>query len=165
MSETFAVTTSLIINTYTPPWAYTVLCLIIAAVLLYFRKTYEAVIFLTGFIATSGLVFILKHTFTVPRPSNALIEFNGYAFPSSHAALAIFLAVNLIWILFRKNKLSPKARPAVAVTLLSLALLVGFSRIVIHAHTPFQVLVGFMVGAVVPLSVIYLAKKFKRLVF
>ena len=162
MLEAFAITTSLIINTYTPPWAYITLCLITAAALFYYRKTYEGVIFIIGLIATSGLVFILKQSFAIPRPNNALVEFNGFAFPSSHAAMAVFLAINLIWILSRHRMLSQDARQMIILALLTLALIVGLSRIVIHAHTTFQVLVGFIIGAIVPLSLIYFAKNFKK---
>lgn len=161
MIETFIVTTSLFINTYTPPWAYITLCLVIGAILIYYRKVYEAVVFSIGFILTSGLVLTLKQIFAVPRPSNALIEFNGYAFPSNHSALAVFLAINIIWVVSRANKFTKRYQLILGLFLLLLALVVGASRVIIHAHTPLQVLVGFMIGIIVPLSLIYLGKKLK----
>lgn len=99
------------------------------------------------FASTAGLILtlnILKESFKVPRPENALIEATGYAFPSGHAACALFLALIVV---FLSRNLSRPVRYLVGTVSLATALAIGASRIAYHVHTPFQVLAGFIVGA------------------
>ncbi|MBT3413013.1 MAG: phosphatase PAP2 family protein [Candidatus Jacksonbacteria bacterium] len=71
------------------------------------------------------------------------------SFPSSHAALAVAI-VSLLYI-FRIHV----SKQTIGV-LVVLALLVGVGRIMVGVHFPSDVLVGFVVGAIIPFA----AKKF-----
>lgn len=161
MFDNFLIPASLIIHTYTPSLGYLILCLIIILTLTYFKKTYEATVFSAGFIMTAGSVFVLKHTFAVPRPPEALLQLSDYAFPSSHAALSMFLATALTWVLMRHTRPARNIKLLLITILFSLALLIGLSRLVIHVHTPLQVLAGFSLGIVIPYSIIRLTNHFK----
>jgi membrane-associated phospholipid phosphatase len=163
MFDNFLIPASLTIHTYTPPLAYIILCLTIIVALTYFKKSYEAVIFSTGFIVTSGSVFVLKHTFAVPRPSEALLQLNDYAFPSSHAALSMFLATALTWLLLCSTKPTRGKKLVLITIFFSLALLVGLSRLVIHVHTPLQIFIGAILGIAIPYGIIRLTKHFNPL--
>jgi len=86
---------------------------------------------------------ILKEIFQRPRPCHFLSDINllvgcgaGKSFPSSHAANSM-MAVTVIALFFRKHKY----------WLPLLAVLVGISRIFVGVHFPFDVLVGWLVGA------------------
>jgi len=95
---------------------------------------------------------ILKEIFNRPRPCHFLLDINllvgcgiGKSFPSSHAANSM-MAVTVIALFFKKHKY----------WLPSLAILVGISRIFVGVHFPFDVLVGWLVGAGVGFFIFWL---------
>ena len=71
------------------------------------------------------------------------------SFPSSHAALAVAI-VSLLFV-FRVN-----VSKQTLILLVVMALAVGVGRIMVGVHYPSDVLVGFVVGAIIPFG----AKKF-----
>lgn len=86
---------------------------------------------------------LLKHFFERLRPCNALDHVHllvgcsaSYSMPSSHAANFGAAAFHLSWFY-----------PRLAPLLIGLALLVGYSRVYVGVHYPFDVLVGFIVAA------------------
>jgi undecaprenyl-diphosphatase len=92
---------------------------------------------------------LLKHTFERLRPCNALDQVHllvgcssSYSMPSSHAANFGAAALHLSWFY-----------PRLAPLLWSLALLVGYSRVYVGVHYPFDVVVGFLVAAMAALVV------------
>jgi len=98
------------------------------------------------FLSATGLILtlnVLKESLRVPRPSTALIEVSGYAFPSGHAAGAAFLAGVVV---FLSRNLSTPLRYLIGVVAFLTALLIAGSRIAYQVHTPLQVVVGFCVG-------------------
>ncbi len=92
---------------------------------------------------------LLKNLFDRVRPCNALADVHllvgcssSFSMPSSHAANFGAAAVHLSWFY-------PRAAPGLA----GLALLVGYSRVYVGVHYPFDVLVGFAVGALAAVAV------------
>jgi undecaprenyl-diphosphatase len=87
--------------------------------------------------------FFFKHLFCRPRPCNVLPEVHtfwpcprSFSFPSNHAA-NIFGAVFFLSHIYR----------IWSVILLPTAILVGYSRIYVGEHYPFDVLGGAILGA------------------
>jgi undecaprenyl-diphosphatase len=98
------------------------------------------------FASAAGVIIVvnlIKETLQVARPSAAVIEVTGYAFPSGHAAGSAFLAAVVI---FLARNLSFPLRVAVTGTSIVAALAIGASRIGFQVHTPLQVLAGFAIG-------------------
>ncbi len=92
---------------------------------------------------------LLKDFFARARPCNTLVDVHllvgcssSFSMPSSHAANFGAAAFHLGWFYRR-------AAPLLAV----LALLVGYSRVYVGVHYPFDVLVGFAVGVLAALAV------------
>ena len=98
---------------------------------------------LFGAIAGGALLNqLLKMYFHRPRPANKLLHVYGLSFPSGHSMLAVAFYGGLAWLLARHF-----GRPGWAVPLLLWALLIGLSRIYLHAHYATDVLAGFAGGA------------------
>lgn len=88
---------------------------------------------------------LLKHAFARPRPVCCLPDIDlrgaatgGYGFPSGHSATAAGLAVMVAAVMPRRWRWLP----------VTLAGLVGISRMVYGAHFPVDVLGGWALGAV-----------------
>ena len=103
------------------------------------REAWHLVMAMLGGIILNQL---LKGYFDRPRPSNALLQTLGLSFPSGHAMLAVTFYGCLAWLLARHF-----GRPGWATTLLIWALLIGLTRVYLHAHYATDVLAGFAGGA------------------
>ena len=94
---------------------------------------------------------ILKDMIDEPRPVDS--ELNDSGMPSNHSQFMMFFAVYYSFqLLFRTTSiryLSLIERCLYAKLLLSMACLVCYSRVYLSNHTTEQVLVGFVVGAVI----------------
>jgi undecaprenyl-diphosphatase len=133
--------------------------LFILTVFVWLKNARSAV---TLFACTAGLVLtlnILKESFKIPRPENALIEVTGYALPSGHAAGTLFLA---LLVIFLSRKQRRAVRYFIGFVALTSALAIGASRVAYQVHTPFQVFAGFVVGALFALLFIYTASRSKN---
>ena len=108
---------------------------------------FRGLAFLLAVAATVGLTdasshYILKEIFARLRPCNALPDLidivrcsNSFSFPSNHAGNT-FAAATLISLCFRNTTLLAFA----------CALLVGYSRVYLKVHYPFDILAGALFG-------------------
>lgn len=87
-----------------------------------------------------GMEQIFKYVVGRPRPSG-----NSTGFPSGHTTAATAFAVLLIYIVTRE-RWPRSARWTLTVAAVLLAVLVGWARVMLHAHWPSDVLGGFLVG-------------------
>lgn len=126
------------------------------------REKKPAIAFtLWAVIAVNIISGFLKHIFKRPRPyltvegAMLLVKMhkNGYAFPSTHTAMASVICV-MFWDDFKP------ARPYLA----AFVMLVGFFCVYTGGHYPLDVLAGFVLGAfsgaaAACMKNIYMAKK------
>jgi undecaprenyl-diphosphatase len=121
----------------------------------YGRKV--AVLCLIALFLTDITVIILKYVVAEPRPFltmpnvNLLISISGNSFPSGHTASS-FTAVTTIGL---KYHLKSKGwKYWLIYPLLTFAILVGFSRIYIGVHYPYDVVFGAFIGVVCAIIVL-----------
>lgn len=101
-------------------------------------------VLLTAFGTGEGLLYGLKAFFHRARPEIQIVAEHGYSFPSGHsftAALVYGLLAVLAW------RWAPRARGALVLLCVALAVLVGVSRIVLGVHYATDVIGGFVLAA------------------
>lgn len=105
--------------------------------------------------ATAGLW--LKPMFGRLRPCRTLVSIREvvscsgeWSFPSNHAANMATVAV-IVWLMGRFPSWLVRS-------LFGLALITGFSRIYLAQHYPFDILVGYLWGALIAFLIIQVAK-------
>jgi membrane-associated phospholipid phosphatase len=125
---------------------------IVAAVVLLFRRHWHGAIALAlVFPATQGAVQLVKLVIERPRPaanSVHLAEAQGFSFPSAHSATSVAVYATIAFILIRASR-HGHSRIAIATLAGALVLAVGFSRVLLGAHYPTDVLAGWTFGALV----------------
>lgn len=137
----------LIFITHLASWQGIVLVSSIIFLLLLVKKYYYHAIEIA--LVTSGSIttnVILKNVFNRPRPGGShSVEVISSSFPSGHAmvGLAVYgFLIYLLWVLL-KNKLS---KLLIALFLLLLIFLIGFSRVYLNVHYPSDVVGGYAAG-------------------
>ena len=121
-----------------------------AAILLLRRHWRGAIALSLVFPITQGAVQLIKLIVERPRPeANAtLAEAQGFSFPSAHSATSVAVYATIAFILIRAAR-HGHSRVAVASLAAALVLAVGFSRVLLGAHYPTDVLAGWTFGALV----------------
>lgn len=74
-----------------------------------------------------------------------------FGFPSNHSANAVAITVFLHFLLRRR---------LLTLLLASFSLLVGYSRVYLGAHYPLDVLMGYLLGAVIALGIYFPGRKY-----
>lgn len=99
---------------------------------------------------------IIKNIFARPRPFIADGSFqllipipSGYSFPSGHTASSFAIA-GVLWF----NKVPYRK------TIMTLAALMGFSRLYLYVHYPSDVIVGAILGLLIGWVVVYIQRKY-----
>ncbi len=127
--------------------------LIIWAIFVSQKKMYNfSLLFLSG-ISSWLVANILKITMKINRPFvelgiNPLHHEVGFSFPSQH--MAVFTALSVAMFLINKRA---------GFVFLIIAILIGFSRIIVGVHYPLDILGGLFVGALVGFIIIKIFKK------
>ena len=117
---------------------------LIAAYLLWRRRSSWAVGLAAAMIGAAVLTPLLKTMFHIARPTPIYVGADAFSFPSGHATSTSALYLVLAWIASRsaapKMRLVPWSLAAIMI------LLTGASRIYLGAHWPSDVLAGFALG-------------------
>lgn len=117
-----------------------------AAALAARRRWAELGVLVAGTLLIALGVGEIKAAVDRPRPQGALVAFGGSAYPSGHAAHAVFYVWLALTIVLR---LRPGMARATAVVVAGFALtaLVGLSRVYLHVHYLSDVSGGWALGA------------------
>ncbi len=120
--------------------------LLMIVVLLYYKQKKWATTNAIAAIAGVGLMSMFKKIFARPRPSYPLVEgISNFSFPSGHAMMSLLFYGMLILLCLQF--LNNKAYKTVAVFLLvTIILLIGFSRLWLRVHFITDVLAGYAMG-------------------
>lgn len=136
-----------VITTALGPWPLRTVVLAIAGIALYRNESMIASWIVVSVIAQLALTTIAKTVFGRERPSNALVESSGYAFPSGHAAAAAMAGTVLILLTLVIMRRGRWLRRVLLALWFTLAVLVGASRVFLGVHFPSDVVVGLALGS------------------
>jgi membrane-associated phospholipid phosphatase len=128
-----------------------IVTIVAALVLLVRRRWHSAIALALVFPVTQGAVQLVKLIVERPRPAanNAsLAEAQGFSFPSAHSATSVAVYATIAFILIRASR-HGHSRVAIASLATALVIAIGFSRVMLGAHYPTDVLAGWTVGALV----------------
>lgn len=114
------------------------------------RKMFAfSLLFLSSFFTWFVSEFIkIATNITRPVVSNPIITESGLSFPSHHSAITMALAI-AVYSLDRRF----------GMFLIIISILIGISRVVLGVHFPVDVLVGWILGAIISFIFIRLFKK------
>lgn len=120
--------------------------LLMIVVLLYYKQKKWATANAIAALAGVGLMSMLKKILARPRPSHPLVEgISNFSFPSGHAMMSLMFYGMLILLCLQF--LNNKAYKTVAIFLLvTIILLIGFSRLWLRVHFITDVLAGYAIG-------------------
>ncbi len=121
--------------------------LIIGAVMMYFRKWKEFLLYL---IMTQGVylfVMLIKEVIQRHRPDEIYMRVHksSFSFPSGHSSVSMFFYLTLIFLINSCIK-SKRVKIFIDGLLVIWILFVGLSRILLGVHYPSDVLGGYLVG-------------------
>ncbi|KAB2333180.1 phosphatase PAP2 family protein [Cytobacillus depressus] len=126
--------------------ALIVLLLIVAGLMIWNKKRWEAIFLLIG--TAGGAIFneILKEIFHRERPTlHRLIEVKGYSFPSGHSMVS-FIFYGMVCMFFIMFLESRAIKAVVFLITVFVIFMIGLSRIYLGVHYPSDVLAGFAAG-------------------
>ena len=117
------------------------------AILALLRKKQETVFLVAALISGEIIKEILKFIVRRPRPdaSLALIQESGYSFPSGHAMMAIIFYGIIGYFIYKLCR-QKWQKIMVAIVLVALIFLIGFSRIYLGVHWTSDVIAGWLLG-------------------
>lgn len=141
-------TTMLILTGLGSAFVQIVLSLVISSYL-YFRRGrfWEPTLLVTTLTGAWALNQLLKLLFQRTRPDiYRLTQAWGYSFPSGHAMISLAFYGMLAYLLWLNLRTRSRQAWVPAVALVSLALLIGLSRIYLGVHYPSDVIGGFAAG-------------------
>ncbi|KAK9489541.1 hypothetical protein V1508DRAFT_458436 [Lipomyces doorenjongii] len=142
------------------PWAHIMawislapqtLC-IVYLTLIFSRREIETIILFVGQLASEVANHILKRILREERPKYGTMgdrDSLGFGLPSAHAQFMAFYSTYLcLWMFLRAHHFSARKRSYRAIGLMSLTLIVSYSRVYLFYHTWKQVLLGLFVGTI-----------------
>ena len=109
------------------------------------KRTWFSVRVVSIAISSLLLMLLFKQIFRRNRPANPLLSaVKGKSFPSGHAMMSVANYGLVIYILI--NTTQKSLHPFLISPLVTLILLIGFSRIYLRVHYTSDVLAGFTIG-------------------
>lgn len=115
-------------------------------VLLFQKRIQAALCFGTGYMTLLTVVYALKEFVQRPRPVGGIVEDSLFSFPSAHSALSVYF-FGMIAGLFATRIQNPTVRKMMFIVLLTIPLIVAFTRIYLGMHFLTDVFAGLSLGA------------------
>lgn len=140
LSHPTAIDVAEFLTVFGSPWLMETLCALTTILLLARRRIVEAAVVGIGMTLTVAFVQVAKHAVDRPRPSNAVVDAAGSAYPSGHAAYAIaWIALAVVAV-----RVVPALRGRwwLVIVAIVLAALVGATRVYLRVHWVSDVLGG-----------------------
>jgi len=114
-------------------------------------------------LSSTAIMLLLKNIFSRQRPLLPLLEpALGYSFPSGHSMMS-FVFYGLLMYLAGKYISNRWLKIATMTALLTLILLIGFSRIYLRVHYASDVLAGFFMGIAWMVFSIWILNRIERI--
>lgn len=130
--------------------------LIIFLYMLKKRNTEGMILVLLSTLGSYGLNFLLKNVFIRTRPLKYfLIEQGGYSFPSGHAMVSMSFYTTMTYLIVKSKE---KKQKVLWILNFLIVGLIGFSRIYLGVHWPTDVLMGYLLGYMVFICIVYKQK-------
>lgn len=126
---------------------FTLLLTAVIVVIFAFKKHKKEAAFF-AFTVFTGYVLnnIIKYSLKIPRPNiDPLSHVGSYGFPSGHAMNSLIFYGLLAYFIFHFTK-NRGSSVLVAIFLIIIVLLIGFSRLYLGVHHPSDVIGGFIAG-------------------
>ena len=113
-------------------------------------------------LSSLGLMFLLKHLFSRPRPAIPLLkEAAGLSFPSGHALMSVTFYGLIIYIVFKSYR-DKDWKWILIFLLVVLILVIGFSRIYLRVHYASDVIAGYCIGFLWLVFAVWLLNKIEK---
>ncbi len=107
----------------------------------------EVAVLVAGMLVALFATDALKAAVDRPRPAGALVATGGSSFPSGHAAHAVLYPFLAILAVRDRPRLRARGRSAILFAGFAIAVLVGLTRLYLHAHYMSDVSGGWGLGA------------------
>ncbi|UIR54790.1 phosphatase PAP2 family protein [Sphingobacterium sp. SRCM116780] len=138
----------------------------LSAFILYVPKIWESLI--SASLVSCIFSFLLKKTFAVPRPA-AVFDHTSFviigktltghnSLPSGHS-ITVFTVLTVLLFAFIPKKMNYKI--LWFIFMISIGLIIGFTRVGIGAHYPLDVIIGGIIGYISGLLGIFINEKYK----
>jgi len=121
------------------------------------KKNKDAVWFGATMAVAGIAIYVLKHLFGRLRPEFGFIIETSYSFPSGHAMASAVFFTSIEYVL---QDVYPNARTKRIVISGIVLALIGWSRLALGVHWTSDVLAGWLFGAIITYSSIFLYKKY-----
>lgn len=168
MQDTILALMKLISHIFEPEIMFPFIFLLGLATYFLTKHKTSSYIIMSSSIITMLIVKTLKIIIDKPRPENMLIaESIGKAFPSGHSAVAAVFTVLVIYFLSihlkrasQKNTFLEKNKNILFTFVVTIFLLIPYSRLYLHVHDVYDISAGYIIGLVITILCVKYFKKF-----
>lgn len=142
----FLTKSAILISTLSEPEFFTVFVLLLSIFLLYKKMPVQSIQLLCIALGAITTTTFLKLIFGRTRPDLALVNETSFSFPSGHATASVAVLGGLAFIFVGKIE-SKLVRLLFYTLLLTIIVLISFSRLYLGVHYPSDIVAGWVVGS------------------
>jgi len=129
-------------------------CMVLGCALFWFFVSKKrAWLYVSALVTSFTFSYSLKYIFERARPLEAFVSESSFAFPSGHSTMSAVIATALIGWVIQDTRITARVRYSVIALAVLFAFFIGLSRVVLRAHYPTDVLIGWCIGVLGTLCV------------